>query len=175
MDSWQLLKADKQEGLRQIYDRNIQLMLHYGIKIVPDKDKVEDAIHDLFVYIWDKRQSVRCTQHEEQGYLCLSLKRALVRKQKNKEFPLESVAMLMTTDNAEIDMIKDEIQKIQSTQMNSALNQLTSRQKEALELRYQQGMDYEQISRKMNMNYQSCRNLVFRALSELRLLIKPTL
>ena len=173
MDSWQLLKMNKQEGLRQIYDRNINILLHYGYKIVPDKEKVEDAIHDLFVYIWEKRQSVQCTQSDEQGYLCISLKRSLVKKQKIKSFTFEPEDIFPASDNMEMQMINNEIQNHQMIIINSALSQLTSRQKEALELRYHQGLDYEQISNMLNMNYQSCRNLVFRALSELRTIIKP--
>lgn len=174
-DSWQLLKADNQDGLNQIYQRNIRLLLNYGLKIVADSNKVEDAIHDLFVYIWEKRHSVNCSIKEEHGYLCLSLKRDLIRKMNTKEVTFDISNWDAESDNIEKQMIDREINNTQTKRINNALNLLTSRQKEALHLKYNQGLDYDQISEAMNMNYQSCRNLIFRALSDLRSQLKSSI
>ncbi|MDG1872019.1 MAG: sigma-70 region 4 domain-containing protein [Flavobacterium sp.] len=48
------------------------------------------------------------------------------------------------------------------------MNLLPSRQKEALYLRYNQGLSVEQIAELMDVNYQSANNLLHRAVLNLR-------
>ena len=50
-------------------------------------------------------------------------------------------------------------------------HQRKHRQKEAIYLKYQQGMDYEAIGEAMNISYQSVRNLTHSALSRLKKLL----
>lgn len=45
---------------------------------------------------------------------------------------------------------------------------LSPRQKEAIYLKFVSNLSYEEISKVMQMNYQSARNLVFRGLEKLR-------
>ena len=52
--------------------------------------------------------------------------------------------------------------------MQALLNKLPPRQKEVLYLLFYQDMSYEDIATVMQMNYQSARNLVHRALKLLR-------
>jgi RNA polymerase sigma factor (sigma-70 family) len=55
-----------------------------------------------------------------------------------------------------------------------ALAELTPRQKEAIYLRYMNRMSYEEICQIMDMNYQSARNLIFRAVEKMRLALAQT-
>ncbi|MEM8901964.1 MAG: sigma-70 family RNA polymerase sigma factor, partial [Bacteroidota bacterium] len=68
-------------------------------------------------------------------------------------------------------MIQDEHSAEQLNRIKSAFEALSDRQKEAIFLKYYQDMDYEEIGEAMNINYQSVRNLVFRAVKSLRELL----
>jgi RNA polymerase sigma-70 factor (ECF subfamily) len=48
------------------------------------------------------------------------------------------------------------------------IEQLPTRQQEVLYLKYFEGMDYEEISQIMSVNYQVVRNYAYRGLSRLR-------
>jgi RNA polymerase sigma factor (sigma-70 family) len=50
----------------------------------------------------------------------------------------------------------------------SVLNSLNARQKEAIYLRYQMGMSYDEIAKLLNINNQSVRNLVHRSITKIR-------
>jgi RNA polymerase sigma factor (sigma-70 family) len=52
--------------------------------------------------------------------------------------------------------------------LNKLLNDLPGRQKEALYLRYHQGLTVDQIAEILDVNYQSANNLLHRALLHLR-------
>ena len=65
-------------------------------------------------------------------------------------------------------LIADETTAIKVQQLNRLINHLPTRQKEALYLRYHQGLSVEQVAEVLNMNYQSTKNLLHRAILQLR-------
>ncbi len=59
-------------------------------------------------------------------------------------------------------------------QLSKALKTLTARQQEAIYLYYIQEIPLKELSTLLDMNYQSTRNLIHRAMTKLRQHIKPT-
>jgi RNA polymerase sigma-70 factor (ECF subfamily) len=57
---------------------------------------------------------------------------------------------------------------LKSESLTTAIGKLSSRQQEILYLKFYSEMDYDQIIEIMDLNYQSARNLVTRALDALR-------
>ena len=55
--------------------------------------------------------------------------------------------------------------------LTDAMQSLTERQKEAIYLRFNRGLEYEEISFLLNLNYQSSRALIHRAIEKLRQII----
>ena len=53
-------------------------------------------------------------------------------------------------------------------QLNTLLNQLPARQREALYLRYHQQLDIDEIARLMQINPQSASNLLHRGIKHIR-------
>ena len=56
----------------------------------------------------------------------------------------------------------------QRQQLKAGLSEVSDRQREVLFLRYYEGLTYEEISEVMDLQYQSIRNLVSRALKKLK-------
>jgi RNA polymerase sigma-70 factor (ECF subfamily) len=68
-------------------------------------------------------------------------------------------------------MIKDEIDQDKQSRLQEAFKELSSRQREAIFLKYYQEMSYEQICEVMDINYQSVRNLISKGISDLKRII----
>jgi RNA polymerase sigma factor (sigma-70 family) len=64
--------------------------------------------------------------------------------------------------------IEQEEESIRQLQLEKALGQLSDRQREIIYMKYYRQMDYDEIGTIMDLNYQSARNLVTRALTALR-------
>ena len=56
----------------------------------------------------------------------------------------------------------------QKKELSRAMKTLTSRQREAIYLRYIREISIEDIAAMLNMNYQSARNLIHRSIQKLR-------
>ena len=70
--------------------------------------------------------------------------------------------------DAEEQWIRSEEESEVQVKLDKAMAQLSDRQKEIIHMKYYQQMEYEEIARIMDLNYQSARNLVNRALMVLR-------
>lgn len=166
---WNRLRAGKQEALEEIYRAHFPYLFNYGRKIIADENTVEDSIQDLFVELWHKREGLGATD-AIRPYLTVALRRKLVRAQ-NKQRKTDLVALDDTNFEAELAidtlLINQEMDEEQRQKLATGLNELSNRQREILYLKYYAEMDYEAISTTLNMNYQSARNLVSRALKQL--------
>ncbi len=58
--------------------------------------------------------------------------------------------------------------------LKRALLVLNARQKEALYLRFQLGLSYEEVSKLLGINYQSTRNLIHRSIVKVRMAADQT-
>jgi RNA polymerase sigma factor (sigma-70 family) len=157
----------------QLYQIHARMLFSYGLKISNDPAIVEDCIHDLFVYLWNKRETL--SQTDSPGkYIVVSFRRMMIKKlssrQKGGVIPMEDLSNISdaTPENAESVWISEEDNRQEQFRLNSAMSKLSKRQQEALHLKYIQELSYEDICDIMEINYQSVRNLISRALFELR-------
>ena len=68
----------------------------------------------------------------------------------------------------EAQIIQRETDEHQLKKLSQVLNKLTKREREVIYLKFYQEMDYEQIAALMSINYQSVRNLIHTAISQLK-------
>jgi RNA polymerase sigma factor (sigma-70 family) len=157
----------------QLYQIHARMLFSYGIKMSNDAALTEDCIHDLFVYLWNKRTSLGQTDSPGK-YIVVSFRRMMIKKlssgQKGIITAMEDFSNISdaTPENAESLWIHQEDDQLQQSRLNNAMSRLSKRQQEALHLKYIQEMSYDDICDIMEINYQSVRNLISRALLELR-------
>ena len=155
--------------LGDIFEKQFRDLYFYGIKLVPISELVKDTIQDLFTELCDQEQRPREIQNIE-AYLFVSLRRELLRRveklRKNnsiEETPIESFVF------SEEDFLVDkESGAAVSQQLIKCLDELTDRQREVILLRFKHEMEFAEISKVLDMNVQSVRNLLFRALEKIR-------
>ena len=168
---WSKFLHGNEQVLSLIYLRHANALFDYGCKMTSDRDLVKDAIQDIFCTLIRNRENLSGTDNIRL-YLFKAMKRKLVREiqkthrlqrvdsESGKVFDL---AFLHSFDHTEI-----ELTDRQKKELVEAIDSLTARQKEAIYLRFTRGLDYKEISMIMNLNYQSSRALIHRAVAKLR-------
>jgi len=168
---WDELRAGKKSALKVIYDQEFQYLYNYGRKIFQRSELVEDCIHDLFVEIWQRHDTLGGTDSIRR-YLATSLRRKIITviKKDSKSQSVDSFDAIPFDVELAIDevIIAQELSDEQAEQLKRAFEKLTPKQKEILYLKFYQGLDYEQIAEVLSMKYQSLRNAVSRAIKNLR-------
>lgn len=165
---WHDFISGNENSFRIIYERYVQELFRFGLHFSKNEELVLDAIHDLFIDLYKYRpqlNSARCIKQ----YLLLSLKRKIFRLQgeenryisfDSEKIPFPYFLTSSDDDNAEDDLKMNLLEK--------AIAELSDRQREAIYLRYVNGLSYEELAKVMQMNYQSARNLIHRGMEKLR-------
>jgi len=168
---WDQLRRGDKSALERIYRVHIEHLSEYGLRFSGNRPLIEDCIQDLFVDLWQKRKKIRATD-QIRPYLLVALRRRIVRalqkqSRRQDERPAEELAFSVELAIDEL-LIAEEVSEQQSQQLQAAFSTLSTRQREALYLRYYQGLSYDDIAEIMDLNNQSARNLSSSALKRLR-------
>jgi len=168
---WAHFKHGDDEALTLIFTQNSKKMFLYGLKLTTNRSIIEDTIQDLFCDLVKSRKKLGDTDNI-QFYLIKSFKRRLQRElQKDKRYDLkdsEKDFVFEITYSIEHDIILEEKSNQKLKSLHFALNDLSSRQKEAIYLKFTEGLDYGEIAEMMEMSIESCRNLICRAIRSLK-------
>ncbi|WP_281637633.1 RNA polymerase sigma factor [Flavobacterium marginilacus] len=168
---WNNLKAGDEKAFSTLFEKYYSDLVRYGNSLCSYDDRVQDCVQDVFTDIWVYRESLS-SDVIIKAYLLSSVRKRIARlyqrdpfftKKKNTE-----TTEFLFDFSIEQQLIDDEITAEKVLQLNTLINNLPPRQKEALYLRYHQQLSVEQIAEIMSVNYQSASNILFRGIQKLR-------
>jgi RNA polymerase sigma factor (sigma-70 family) len=170
-ETWQLFKDGDKQAFAFIYNKYSPTLYEYGMRMLQHEDSVKDAIHDLFVKLWQNRRSFSVTNNIK--YYLIAAFRNTIFTLKGLEDRLPQVELSETDGfdlefSLEAEYIRNEELANQSAQLLEAMNKLSARQKEIIYLRFFEEMDYNQIAEAMNISVKATYKLSARALDALR-------
>jgi RNA polymerase sigma factor (sigma-70 family) len=168
---WSNLKAGDEKSFSLLFEKYYGDLISYGNSLSPFSEKVQDCVQDVFTDVWVYRNSLR-ESVVVKAYLLSSVRKRIARLFKRdhifrKAASTDDVEFLFDF-SIEHELIDDEVAVERVLQLNKLLNDLPARQKEALYLRYHQGLSVEQIAELLDVHYQSANNLLYRGLLSLR-------
>lgn len=168
---WKSFQNGDESAYTQLYQLHIRAMHRYGTTLVATSEAfVLDCIHDVFTELWDKRTRLSVPDNVR-FYLLKALKTRIMHLLERKERtfkPLSEVNYELFEPN-DLEILEElENAKSRQERLKILISQLPFRQQEALKLRFIENLDYNQIGHVLDVNTQSAKNLVFRAIEKLR-------
>jgi len=169
---WVSLKKGNEEALTKLFCIYYTPLFTYGIKIIPNEEVVKDCIQELFVTLWDRRTNIN-QAHSVKSYLLSSLRRTILRKlqkqkkqyERNKKYlddffedSLNAEQMIINFEKKEQDLYK----------LKKAIDSLGKRHREAIYLKFYEGLNNNEIAVIMNINRQSVYNYVSDGICQLQ-------
>ena len=170
LQKWDRFKNGDDFALSSIYSGNAELLYQYGLKFTANRDLIEDTIQDLFLDLIRNRSTVGETDHI-QFYLLKSFRRKLIRKLTAELKYVDdqfSEIMFGVRYSIEQDIISEETKNDTSKRLALAIEKLSPRQKEAIYLKFNKELDYDEISEVLGMGIEASRNLIYRAIKSLK-------
>lgn len=176
VDWWNNLKNDDPAALGHFYDCYVDKLFISAMHITNDRELAKDALQEVFIELWHYRKTLG-TITNSKAYLTKMLSRIIYKKISKSRFIIvgDDVELLSTDENAEEKLIASDIAHEKHSRLRIAISKLTRRQKLILDLSYNQRLSHEQIADRLQMNYQSVNNLLFRTLRRLREAIIPVI
>lgn len=174
---WDLLVDGDERAYSTLFRKYYASLVSYGKSLTQHHNLVSDCVQEVFLDIWLYRKTLTHPSYIK-AYLLSGVRKRIARRLERERIfrnpqPLDQVE---TTFKVEFnlnftvldEMIHDEETRNQVLLVNKLLNQLPERQKEALYLRYHQGLEITQIADLMDINPQSASNLLHRGIKYLR-------
>ncbi|SEI61375.1 RNA polymerase sigma-70 factor, ECF subfamily [Dyadobacter koreensis] len=169
LDLWQQSKAGDSVAFCRLADKLYRTLFNYATSFTSDKEYIKDAIQELLIHIWEKRQTINI--QFVTIYFLKSLRNQLLQEFRRNKHPFLGIDEIdEITDNQTIETEIEENETYSESQrrVRLAINELPKRQKEAIFLKFYEGLENEQIADLMQVNRQSVANLLFKAITTLK-------
>src|SRR5579859_4863386 len=157
-------------AFKNIHRELFKGLYNYALKLLQDGELAGDAVQELFVRLWVRRESIG-PMRKVKPYFFTALRRQVLNELRDKQVRALKISGLPSPDidfsPEEIVVRNEEYEKLQA-RIAALLNELPKRQKEVIYLHYFEEMDYTQIAEVMGIHYQSVLNLTQKALQKLR-------
>ncbi len=169
---WSAIQEDDSEAFTMLVRRYTRPLISYGRRFSTDRALVQDAIQDLFAEIWLYRKRPKAIRNSH-TYLLVSLRRKILKAGRRSSGislsqPNPPDVSFHITFSVQEQWIESESESLRIHQLNSLINRLPERQKEAIYLKFYQNLSHEEIAEVLGIRYQSVSNLIQRALEQIR-------
>ena len=171
-DAWRRLRNGDILALASIFDEYKDDLFSYGNHVFQKRELVENAIQDLFVELaskWSRLPEVNCLK----AYLFRALRYKIQRQLLESNTKNERLCRNVFDDDLiqsspEDQLVNSETKRLNDQKMRYTILQLAPREREIIHLRFYQDLSFEKIADIMNLNYQTSRNLLARAIKKIR-------
>ncbi|MET3112494.1 RNA polymerase sigma factor (sigma-70 family) [Pedobacter sp. CG_S7] len=173
---WGKMRLGDKQALFELYNNMYFHLIRIGLKINADDELVKDCVNQVFLNLWDKRERLPAVENVK-SYIITSLKRCML----DQLDYLHKTNTALNKMGAEEDwnelsyeeiMINVQQDEDLKRKLTLAIQQLTPRQMELIELKFFEGLSYDQIAEKTALTVKTAYNTIYDAIKTLRKLMK---
>ncbi|MFY0653079.1 MAG: sigma-70 family RNA polymerase sigma factor [Cyclobacteriaceae bacterium] len=172
LELWKKVKSDDLNAFYEFYTFFYPKLKYIANQLHCNDEIAKDLIHDTFVEIYERRSMIEI-KSSLKYYLIRSFKshlskhlnslNRLSKVKKEQEFEPAFTISFQT------ELIEKQHLVEKLSQVETAINELTNRQREALYYFYKEGLDYDEITEVMSLKTRrSSQNLIYEAIKVLR-------
>jgi len=171
-DIWTLVSSGDQHAYARLYVFYYKRLYNYGRKFTDDLIALEDALQEALLAIWTGRQ--RLPQVDKPHTYLLSTFRYILFKKLRRDHKVVRLSSVEAAETGDpefgIDqlLIRRDIESALRHRLQQALQTLTSRQREAIFLRFYEGLSYEEVAAIMGISVKATYKLMSRSLLQLK-------
>lgn len=164
----QQLKEDDRNALKVLFNKYYEPLVRYAIFHLNDIASSEEVVQDIFIYLWEKRDSLRIETSLE-SYLYRSIRNRCLNYLKSKTFrvyKLSETADVLTNNHAY------EGSNIETEELEKLLAQAIGNipEKSAMIFNYSrnQGLTHPEIASKLNISVKTVEYHIGSALKSIK-------
>lgn len=173
---WRKCCEGEKTSFAELTELYYSSLYHYGTRFTADRDLIKDSIQDLFLEIWEKKDSLIYVL-DIKPYLFQSLRNNLIRRVRRQAFFSDITSRendAIGDISPETNWILSESDNLTKERLRQAIERLPKRQREALYLKYYENLSYEEIASIMGLNRQAVANYLQYGIQKLREYLKYT-
>ena len=140
-------------------------------KLLRSEADAEDTVQETVIDLWQRRNELEHVR-DLRAYAMQSLKnRCISFLRKSRDIATDRIELLDTVDD---DAIREEVALTEerAARLDTMMAQLPERQREAVTMRYIEGVSHEEMQRRLGMSSTNVYATLSRAMSTLKSMIK---
>ncbi|MEJ2904297.1 RNA polymerase sigma factor [Pedobacter panaciterrae] len=173
---WDKMRLGDKQALFELYNNMYFHLIRFGLKINADDELVKDCVNQVFLNLWDKRSRLNAVDNVK-SYLMTSLKRCMLDQLAYTD-KMNAAVSRMGAEEERAELSYEEIMiAVQQDdelkhKLQLAIKQLTPRQMELIQLKFFEGLTYEQIAERSSQTVKTAYNTIYDAIKMLKKLLK---
>lgn len=162
-------KGDK-EAFSEFYDRAINRVLGVCIRVIRDRTIAEEVAQEVMVEAWEKSDRFDPDKGTAPGWIATLAHRRSVDRVRSEQASRDRDDRVSRRDhNPPFDVVADEVAvRLEHWQVRDALDRLTDRQREAIELAYYGGHTYRDVAKVLGIPEGTAKSRLRDGLARLR-------
>lgn len=168
---WESIASGNRLAFSHLYEKSADALFSYGFKFCDDKPLIEDVIQDVFVILWEKRLRLTIS-YSLKFYIFRIFRREMISRIKEDKGVRQGLDSFIEESSWEASiqevLIQRQMTMDSDKHVRESLKILTKRQREAVYLKYIEGLSYEEISTLMDVKVSYLYNLVLKALKSMK-------
>jgi RNA polymerase sigma factor (sigma-70 family) len=166
--TWQHIIDGDRAAYASMYTEYFKKLFNYGRKFTTDETLIEDSIQEMFLDIWHKKEKM-LEVDSFNSYFYSSFRFILFKKIKSAGRTVQSNEFEDEPEfSSEYLLIKRESDVEMQRLLQAALTELTPRQREAIFLRFYEGLSYEEVAGILDISVKATYKIMARSLLVLK-------
>jgi RNA polymerase sigma factor (sigma-70 family) len=166
-----LMKNDE-KALALLMRKYYTDLYHYAARFTPDDSLIKDCIQEVFISLWQRRQTVGVILSPK-FYFLRAIKNKVLKSLDNKHRKIFNHAIPDDYEFCHVFpierlIIANQVSEENAARLKAILALLSKREKEVIYLKYYQYLDNGQIAELMSISRQSVYNLLHEAIRKLK-------
>ena len=162
------------QSFLHIYEAHYRVLFTYGFTLTSDRNLTKDCLQDLFLELWNTRETLNTEVTDVRSYLMTWLRRKISLEWKRHNKNLTDDGFLFNTLTTSCESYEQLLIAFQRTEedkykLHIALQQLTRQQREMIRLRFFEKLSFSEIGIKTSLSTRTIYNLMYEAIRLLRL------
>lgn len=173
---WEHIRQGDEQALFALHSNTYFHLMRFGLTLCGDDELVKDCINQLFLQLWEKRQRLSAVV-QVRAYLFTALRHQLSDEQAYRS-KMDNAIHAYSDGVAPNELSYEEIiisvqqDEEMKRRLHDAMGRLTPRQRELIQLKFFEGLSYEQIAQQTSQSIKTAYNTIYDAIKVLKKLLK---
>ncbi|MET0518740.1 MAG: sigma-70 family RNA polymerase sigma factor [Burkholderiaceae bacterium] len=157
-------------ALRALYEREAQWLLGVALRIVRDRERAEDVLHDAFLQLWQSAATFRPELGSARGWLYTIVRHRALREIRGngRLQALDPADLTALSDGQQASRSAENGRGIDAASLERCLERLEHSRRACVMHAFVDGLSHEQIARQLDTPLGTVKSWIKRGLASLR-------
>lgn len=161
------LKEGDERAFQTLFRKYYSAMCHFARQFLNDSELAEETAQDVFVKIWEKRESLTI-ETSVKHYFFRSVRNHCLNQIQHEKIKKQYAGMVLNAAHYEIDPDQHYLEVDLIMKIEKSIDSLPPKRKEIFRLSREQGMKYKEIAETLNISIKTVEAQMGLALKHLR-------